>query len=556
LALALGVVAGCAALAPTASAEERAIELLSGSGAASPATFTGASADGTRVFFFTQENLPGDTDGLFDIYQALGGTPTLLTGSNASGSHSGSMSGSSSDGTRIFFTTDENIPGTGDTDLFTDIFQVQGGLITLLSGNNPVATGGDYAFYVGASSDGTRVFFKTVENIPGTTDTDNQEDLYQAQGGAITLLTGNNAAGTFALFDDSSSDGSKVFFETQEAIPGKGDLDSQYDIYKAEGSAITLMTPGTADAPNFVGISSDGSRLFFESDENLAAPDVDNLEDTYQAQGGVISLLSGNNPSGSGGEDAAFAENSSDGTRVFFETEENIPGSGDTDLLTDIYQVQGGVITLLTGSNPAGSGGDHASDGSGVSSDGTRLFFTTNENIPGTGDTDGLQDVYRAQGGAITLLSGSNPTGSGGAFAFSVGHSSDGTRAFINTTENVPGSGDTDSLSDVYESQGGAPTLLSGSNPAGSGGVATGLIGASTDGARAFFQTTESIPGTGDGDGAQDVYQSRVLPPTAATTPPVVGPTGLRAAALKKCRKKKTSSARSKCKKKAKKLPL
>jgi len=43
-------------------------------------------------------------------------------------------------------------------------------------------------------------------------------------------------------------------------------------------------------------------------------------------------------------------------------------------------------------------------------------------------------------------------------------------------------------------------------------------------------------------------------PPPPSVSPP--GPTGLRAAALKKCKKKTTSKARKKCKKKAKLLPV
>jgi hypothetical protein len=51
------------------------------------------------------------------------------------------------------------------------------------------------------------------------------------------------------------------------------------------------------------------------------------------------------------------------------------------------------------------------------------------------------------------------------------------------------------------------------------------------------------VPGTGPGPGAS--------PP-----PPGAGTTGLRAAALKKCKKKKSNAARKKCRKKAGKLPL
>jgi DNA-binding beta-propeller fold protein YncE len=64
-------------------------------------------------------------------------------------------------------------------------------------------------------------------------------------------------------------------------------------------------------------------------------------------------------------------------------------------------------------------------------------------------------------------------------------------------------------------------------------------------------------------DDALSVFSlvSEVVPPVTnppGTTPPPAGPgaTGQRAAALKKCKKKKSAKARKKCKKKAKKLPV
>src|SRR5215216_6250199 len=88
----------------------------------------------------------------------------------------------------------------------------------------------------------------------------------------------------------------------------------------------------------------------------------------------VFTLLSG-----SGATTPAFElQTSADGSRVFFETPENVPGTGDTDDLSDIYQAKGGVITLLTGSTPAGSGGTEPGL-AGISADGTRAFFETDE---------------------------------------------------------------------------------------------------------------------------------------------------------------------------------
>jgi PKD repeat protein len=58
-----------------------------------------------------------------------------------------------------------------------------------------------------------------------------------------------------------------------------------------------------------------------------------------------------------------------------------------------------------------------------------------------------------------------------------------------------------------------------------------------------------------DDDGDSDTETRNVIV-TALGQPPVVGETGQRAAALKKCKKKKTKKGRKKCRKKARKLPV
>jgi hypothetical protein len=558
---AIAALTGALALAPGVAFGAQVIQLVSGSGATTPAFELGSSADGSRVFFETAENVPGtgDTDDLNDIYQARDGVITLLTGSNPAGSGGteAGLAGFSADGTRVFFETDEdNVGSATDSDGATDVYQAKDGVITGLTGNG-AATSAEFS---GASADGTRVFFETSENnVGGATDTDGAPDVYQAQGGAITLLSGNGG-NTVAEFEGASADGTRVFFETLENnVGGATDTDGATDIYQATGGAITLLTGnGAATSASFDWVSADGTRLIFSTPENNVggATDADGVNDIYQAIGGAITLLTVNTAADAGG----FQGASADATKVFFGTEENIAGTGDTDALSDIYRAEGGVITLLTGSNPAGSGGEPVFSAN-PSNDGTRLFFDTDEdNVGGTTDTDGATDVYQAAGGAITLLTGNGAA----ADAFYAGASADGTRLFFQTAENnVGGATDTDGAVDIYQAKDGAFTLLSGN-----GAAFDAFFGdASADGTRVFFNTPENIPGTGDADNADDVYLSRAAtsvskpppvttPPATSTTTPTPTATGLRAKALKKCKKKPKGPKHKKCVKKAKKLPV
>src|SRR5439155_310748 len=146
------------------------------------AAFAGSSADGTKVFFTTAENLvTADTDGLTDVYERSASTTTLVTapGTGASGSaQPASFEGSSSDGTKVFFQTGENLV-TADTDGLADVYVRSGGTTTLVTapgtGASGTAEGADFA---GSSADGTKVFFTTAENLVAA-DTDGLIDIYQ-----------------------------------------------------------------------------------------------------------------------------------------------------------------------------------------------------------------------------------------------------------------------------------------------------------------------------------------------------------------------------------------
>jgi hypothetical protein len=544
---AIAALTGTLALAPGTAFGAQAFTLLSGNGANTAASFEGNSTDGSRMFFETDENVPGtgDSDNQNDVYQALGGTITLLTGNGAGNNLF--FDGATADGTRVFFDTDENVPGTGDTDGLLDVYQAQAGVITLLSGSNPAGSGGTEASFNGMSADGTQVFFGTDENVPGSGDADGEHDVYQAQGGTITLLSGNGA-GIGAFFDDVSPDGTRVYFETEENIPGSGDTDGLFDTYQVQAGVITQITGSNPVGSGgtdvfFNGASADGTRVLFSTAESIPGTgDSDGGTDIYQELGGAFTLLTGNGAA----TVATFVHATADGTRVFFETPENIAGTGDTDGAVDVYQAMGGVITLLSG-----NGGATDASYRGASADGTRVFFHSTENILGTGDTDGADDIYRATGGAITLLSGN-----GAAEVEYRGASTDGTRVFFQTTENTPGAGDTDGAQDVYQARAGGITLLTGNGAADS----AGFEGASADGTRVFFETDENIAGTGDTDGAQDVYLTRTVPDTSnpppATTPPTTTPTPTATpVARKKCKKakKRAAAAKKKCKKKHKK---
>ena len=150
-----------------------------GSRSGAHASALGFSEAGDRVFFVTPEQLvAADGDGALDIYERSGGGTTLISGP-AAGSGSADIatySGNSADGTRVFFRTQEAlVPADGDEAF--DVYERAGGVTTLISTGPAGGNGGQPAFFAGAGADGSRVFFETDESLVAA-DTDPARDVY------------------------------------------------------------------------------------------------------------------------------------------------------------------------------------------------------------------------------------------------------------------------------------------------------------------------------------------------------------------------------------------
>jgi hypothetical protein len=133
----------------------------------------------------------------------------------------------SADGTRAFFRTEEPLV-SGDTDAVRDIYERSGGVTTWISESTP--TGDFPAFFKGISSDGTRVLYSTFEQLAND-DGDNSEDIYSRFAGETSLVS-DGATDDDATFERASADGSKVFFTSPEKIIAS-DKDGAFDVYGA-----------------------------------------------------------------------------------------------------------------------------------------------------------------------------------------------------------------------------------------------------------------------------------------------------------------------------------
>ncbi len=393
----------------------------------------------------------------------------------------------------------------------------------------PAAFAASETSYEGNSADGGTAFFSTNDKlVPG--DTDSRRDVYvrsfdSAIGNYVTREistgpTGGNDAFN-AFFEEASADGSKTFFSTEESLVS-ADADREPDVYmrdlakgtttlvsQGEGACASACGNGLAEA-NFAAATESGAKVFFVTEEQLAAADSDDTVDVYERDltTGTTSLVSaGGSPCppgcGNGEFPATLRGIAADGSRAFFATFEQLVNA-DTDAAIDIYEreLPAGPTTLVSqGSALCAPGCGNSSAPAvfaGASADGSKAFFETNEGLV-PADTDGANDVYQRSAGVTTQVS----DGSQAQPSNLVATSENGSRAFLVTAEPLVG-GDVNGSNDVYVSQGGVPSLVTSGECCGSNfGTAT------ADGTRVVFTTTEQLAAV-DTDSSADVYEWEV----------------------------------------------
>jgi len=140
--------------------------------------------------------------------------------------------GISVDGTHVFFDTFEEILASDDETggAALDVYEVFGGQTFHVSiGSNALRS----ATFVGASEDGSRVFFATNESFDSVTEQTSQ------------VSPGNGAFGV--SFGGISPDGGHVFFDTTERLAAS-DIDDGRDVY---GAAVVMGLPDLIFADGF-----------------------------------------------------------------------------------------------------------------------------------------------------------------------------------------------------------------------------------------------------------------------------------------------------------------
>jgi hypothetical protein len=319
------------------------------------------------------------------------------------------------------------------------------------------------------------------------------------------LSTGPNGGnGAFdASVEGFSDDGSRSFFQTDEQMV-VADTDASVDIYERSGSTTTLISTGPAGGngafnADFFDASKDGSRAVFETTESLVSADTDGgFKDVYERADGVTNLVSFGPTAGATPIDSFFLGMSQDGLHIYFMSYEPLVSGDEDSGRRDVYERFNGATSLVS-TGPAAPNALLEATWGGATPDGVSVWFTTAEKLVST-DTDSSSDLYERTGGTTTLISTGPTGGNGNVNAFFLAGSIDGERVFFSTAEALVG-GDGDVSRDIYQRHAGTTTLISTGPDGGNGAFNVTFGGISLDGTRVFFETRESLV-SGDTDGS------------------------------------------------------
>jgi len=286
-----------------------------------------ASPDGSRAFFESVDRLTSTArnDRLAKAYEFDANTDTLAYLSEVADlplmSKEGRAVGtspiltSSKDGSRFMFVKDEQVgaePVPKELDLWSG-GRVAERIALPRPASTPTNNGGElFVDPMRATADGSVFVFETDSPI-------------RSRSGS----TFNNGGGFEQVYRyDAASEVLSCVSCPPAGVTPSGDASLSNDSVQpgpAQGIGKTHLVPTR-------GISADGSRVFFDTPEALVPQDINGKRDVYEWENGNVFLIS----SGTGPEDSFFLDNSESGDDVFFATTDALVPA-DTDGGFDVY---------------------------------------------------------------------------------------------------------------------------------------------------------------------------------------------------------------------------
>jgi hypothetical protein len=367
-----------------------------------PATFRGASEDGSRVFFTsTQPLVPGETDTSNNLYVASIGCPEnepgctpaerqLINVAQASRDPNGSEPAEvkdvvsiAPDGSHVYFVATGDlleptevqrlagegraVPHAGADNLY--VYNGLTGKVAFVADlcSAPQLSGavGDSSCAAGLTSGGS-----AINDTPLWTSIQPEAQVNTCTG-SVNECTGDRETGRFLVFSSyaqltaQDTDAAKDVYRYDAATNTLARVSSGENGYDANGNDsahdATITISGALRANSLYeeremgtrAISEDGSRIVFTTAEPLSAAAANGFADAYEWHEGVVALLSGATADGPVGHVLMSAS----GSDVFFTTVQGLVPQ-DTDGQEDVYDARLGEGLPAPSTPPQPCAGD------------------------------------------------------------------------------------------------------------------------------------------------------------------------------------------------------
>jgi hypothetical protein len=346
------------------------------SGASSSSGVGLARLGGDHVYMETTESLvPADTDSSSDVYRYDIATDKIVLATPGT-SQTPVFAGISADGTHLFYRTDESVTGDDVDGGYRDVYQYANGQTALVSVADGFDQGPNTSDFQKASADGSVVYFTTADQLTDEDTDGGTDDIYKrtADGSVSLVSTGPAETLTFfnAVFSDITPDGKRAFFYTSQDLTADDTDGGALDAYMRAGTTTTRISTGpmndqSFDDAAFAGYAQDLSSLFFQTSAQMASADGDTRDDFYARRGSQTSLVTPTvgpctlQPSFRC--EPEWHGNSADGHRVWLQSDEQLHSSDGDGGTTDVYESRlaaPGHVTLASSSALTMAPGDAA----------------------------------------------------------------------------------------------------------------------------------------------------------------------------------------------------
>jgi hypothetical protein len=255
--------------------------------------------------------------------------------------------------------------------------------ITSSTGATTGSLGGNFAPSINA--DGIRIAFESNRDLISGNPDSNREIFLWTAGSGLTQLTSSNGGGNANVSPSISADGARIAFSSDRNLTG-GNADGNLEIFLwTSGSGITQLTNTTGGFNLAPSINADGTRIAFFSNRDLTGSNADlNTEIFLWTQGSGLTQLT--NSTGGGSSEPSI---NADGTRIAFSSNNNLTGGNADGGLEIFLWTHGSGLTQLTNF----TGGD--STNPSINADGTKIAFLSTADLTG-GNPDGNSEIFLA----------------------------------------------------------------------------------------------------------------------------------------------------------------